>query len=477
MGYVKGEAPGQSSLFPASLEEFVPEDHPVRVIEAYVGSLDLGELGFERSKPSVRGRPSYDPADLLKLYLYGYMNRTRSSRRLERECKRNVEVMWLLSRLAPDFKTIADFRRINRDGFVNVCRAFVRFCAQAELLGGERVAIDGSKFQAVAARRRVVTPETLAKEERKLQERIAQYLKSLDEADREERTESMDRETVLAALKQLRERQADCQSAQELLKALGETQHVIGEHDAKLMKSAHGQVVAYNVQSAVDSKHGLIVHHEVTNVGTDSAQLEPTAKAAQEVLGGGEIEVITDAGYSNGTQFAACEQAGITPYVPPRRRYEGPAERKFYTPEQFEYDPRTDSYHCPAGKVLMFKTINTPARMRIYAASPGDCAQCPHKARCTGSKRRMLSRHFNEDAFDRMKKRLSDAPGMMKLRRCLAEHPFADLKCWVMGNGRFLLRGLSGARTEMALAVLARNFKRVMNILGNQKFTERISFA
>lgn len=237
MGYVRGEAPGQSSMFPPSLEELVPEEHPVRVIEAYVGSLNLGELGFERAMPGVTGRPGYDPADLLKLYLYGYLNRIRSSRRLERECKRNIEVMWLLGKLAPDFKTIADFRRVNGKGFVNVCRAFVRFCAQAELLGGELVAIDGSKFPAVSARRRVITQEGLAKENRKLEERIAQYLKSLDEADREERAEPMERETVLAALKTLRERQAGCQTAQELFKELGETQHVIGESDARLTPS------------------------------------------------------------------------------------------------------------------------------------------------------------------------------------------------------------------------------------------------
>jgi len=477
MGYVRGEAPGQSSLFPPSLEELVPEDHPVRVIEAYVGSLDLGELGFERATAGVMGRPAYDPADLLKLYFYGYLNRIRSSRRLERECQRNIEVMWLLGKLAPDFKTIADFRRLNGQGFVKVCRAFVRFCAEAELLGGELVAIDSSKFQAVAARRRAVSQESLAKENRKLEERIAQYLKSLDEADREERVEPLERETVLAALKKLRERQADCQTAQALLKELGETQHVIGENEARLMSDGHRQAVAYNVQSAVDAKHGLIVHHEVTNVGTDSAQLEPTAKAAQQVLGGNEIKMVADAGYSNGTQFAACEQAGITPYVPPRRRYQGPAAGEFYTPEQFQYDPQSDRYRCPAGKVLMLKSVNNAQRQRVYAAAPGDCGNCSHKTRCTKSTRRMVSRHFDEEAFERMNQRLADAPEMMQWRRCLAEHPFADLKCWVMGNGRFLLRGLGGARAEMALAVLVRNLKRVMNLLGNRALIARMAPA
>jgi transposase len=464
-------------MFPPSLEELIPEDHPVRVIEAYVGSLNFGELGFERSSPAETGRPGYDPADLLKLYVYGYLNRIRSSRRLERECKRNIEVMWLLGKLAPDFKTIADFRRLNAKAFVNVCRAFVRFCAGAELLGGELVAVDGSKFQAVSARRRVVTQESLAKENSKLEERIGKYLESLDEADREERSEPIDRDTVLAALKKLRERQADNQTSKELLKALGETQHVIGEPDARLMSNGHSQAVAYNVQSAVDAKHGLIVHHEVTNVGTDSAQLEAMAKAAQEVLDSDELKIVADAGYSNGTQFAACEQAGITPFVPPRRRYQGPAAGEFYTPEQFEYDAEADRYRCPAKKVLMLKSISQTTRMKIYSASPDDCGDCALKAKCTRSSRRMLSRHFDEEAFERMKQRMAEAPELMKWRRCLAEHPFADLKCWVMGNGRFLLRGLSGARAEMSLAVLARNLRRVMNILGNRVLRERIACA
>jgi transposase len=439
--------------------------------------LSLVELGFERAMPEATGRPGYDPADLLKLYLYGYLNRIRSSRRLERECQRNIEVMWLLGKLAPDFKTIADFRRVNGAGFVRVCRAFVRFCREAQLIGGELVAIDGSKFQAASARRRVVSQRSLAQESRKLDVRIADYLKMLDEADRQEGEERIDREAVRAALKKLRERQADCESAKALLEELGERQHVIGEHDARLMSNGHSQAVAYNVQSAVDAKHGLVVHHDVSNVGTDSAQLESNAKAAQEALGGGEIKVVADAGYSNGTQFAACEQSGITPYVPPRRRFSGPAQRDLYSHEKFQYEERSDAYRCPAGKVLMLKTINNPARMKIYAASSSDCGACAQKHRCTAAARRMLSRHFDEDAFERMNQRLASAPDVMKRRRCLAEHPFAQIKCGVMTNGRFLLRGLRGAKTEMALAVLVRNLRRVMTILGNRALIARLALA
>lgn len=477
MGYVKGEAPGQSSLFPASLDELVPEDHPVRVVEAFVSALDLGELGFERAEANVMGRPAYDPADLLKLYLYGYLNRVRSSRRLERECRRNVEVMWLLGRLAPDFKTIADFRRRNAQGFVQVCRAFVRFCAEAKLLGGELVAIDGSKFRAVSSKGRVVTARALAEESRRLDARIAQYLKTLDEGDREEREEPIDRGAVAAALAQLRGRKADCDSARQMLEALGETQHVTGEPEARLMRTAHGQEVAYNVQSAVDAKHGLIVHHEVTNAGTDNAQLEPTAKAAQSAVGGGAIAVVADAGYSNGSQFAACEAAGITPFVPLNRATNYEAGGTLYPPGAFRYDPGTDTYRCPANKILRLKQVNRGEACRVYAAELDDCARCASKPLCTNAARRFVSRHMHEEAFERMLARLAAAPGIMARRRALAEHPFGQIKCWVMGDGRFLMRGLRGASAEMALAVLARNLRRVISILGTKGLVARLSSA
>jgi transposase len=474
MGYVKGEAPGQSSLFPPSLDELVPDDHPVRVIAAFVELLDLGEVGFERSEPSAMGRPAYDPADLLKLYLYGYLNRIRSSRRLERECARNVEVMWLLGRLAPDFKTVADFRRRNGEAFVRVCRAFVAFCAKANLLGAKLVAIDGSKFQAVSSKRRVVTQRSLEEEGRKLEARIAQYLKSLDEADREEREQPIDREAVAAALKELRAKKANCETVRAALKELGVTQHVVGEADARLMRTAQGQAIAYNVQSAVDARHGLIVHHEVTNAGTDNAQLEPIAKAAQEVLGGEALTVVADAGYFNQSQFAACESAGITPYVALNPGLNTQGDGDFYPAAAFRYDPKSDSYRCPAGKLLAFKQNDRKNTCRIYAAQKDDCASCALKPRCTNASRRLVSRHEHVEAFERMVDRLAKDPGIMKQRKAIAEHPFAQIKCWVMGDGRLLLRGLKGVRSEMALAILARNLRRVINILGAREMVARL---
>lgn len=477
MGYVKGEAAGQSSLFPPSLDELVPGDHLVRVVAVFVDVLDLGEMGFERSQAPVMGRPSYDPADLLKLYLYGYLNRIRSSRRLERECQRNVELMWLLGRLAPDFKTIAEFRRRNERAFVNVCRSFVRFCAREGLLGGELVAIDGSKFKAARSKRQVVTARHLEEEGRRLDARIANYLKSLDEGDREEPPDSADKAAVSAALKKLRAEKADCDSARVVLKELGESQHIIGESEARLMRTTSGHDVAYNVQTAVDARHGLIVHHEVTSDANDLRQLEPVARAAQDVLGEKTINVVADAGYFNPTQFAACEAAGIVPHVPLSMGTNTVAANRFYPTSSFTYDSQRDIYRCPAGRELRLKQIDRAKHGRIYAARKDDCASCPLKGGCTAAPRRFLSRHDHQDALQRMAQRLDAAPQMMTYRRSLAEHPFAHLKYWILGEPRFLLKGLRGARTEMALAVVARNLSRVANILGHRSLALRLAIG
>lgn len=475
MGYVKGDPAGQSSLFPPSLDELVPDDHLVRVIAAFVDGIDLGTMGFERAAEPVMGRPAYDPADMLKLYLYGYLNRVRSSRRLERECQRNVELMWLLGRLAPDFKTIAEFRRRNAAAFGNVCRGFVRFCAREQLLGGHLVAIDGSKFKAVSGKRRLVTAKGLEEESRRLDARITNYLKSLDEGDREEREPVVDGAAVAAALKKLREAKADCDTAREILHELGATQHVIDEPEAKLMRTPSGREVAYNVQTAVDSKHGLIVHHEVTNETNDTRQLEPMAKAAKEALDERPINVVADAGYFNQSQFAACEAAGITPFVPANLGSSADGASRFYSGAAFLYDIQSDSYRCPAGKILGFVSSNRVQQAKVYAARKVDCDSCPLKSACTNAPRRYVQRHLHEEAGERAAERLATAPEMMTKRRSLAEHPFADLKYWVFGDPRFLMKGLRGARGEMALAVLARNLRRAANILGNRGLAARFA--
>lgn len=465
MAYIQGESRSQTSLFPVSLEELIPEDHLVRVIDLYVAKLDLVQLGFDKALPKGTGRPSYDPADQLKLYLYGYFQRIRSSRRLEVECQRNIEVMWLINRLKPDFKTIADFRKNNKPAFVATCRAFVQFCRTAGLIAGELVAIDGSKFQAVASSRRHMSLKRLKHQEQKLDKRIAQYLAELDEADKTEADEVVDRSAVKTALVQLEVRHSNNLTCQALMKSMELEQFNTHESDARMMRTHKGPRVAYNVQTAVDAEHCLILHHEVTQDSDDRKQLEPMAKVAKEHLQQDELTVTADAGYSNGKQFQACEDENITVYVPPNRSGNSSGkEKEFFDRTVFTYDASQDRYQCPAGKWLTLK--QTSKGDRIYQAAISDCAGCPLKAQCTEARRRYVSRHAHEEAFERMERRMQAHPEMMVSRRSIVEHPFGNLKQWLFGNARFLLRQLEGTRAEMALAVHAYNLKRAINVLG-----------
>lgn len=465
MAYIQGEPRSQTSLFPVSLEDLIPEDHLVRVIDTYVAKLDLVLLGFDKALPKSTGRPSYDPADQLKLYLYGYFQRIRSSRRLEAECQRNIEVMWLINRLKPDFKTIADFRKNNKPAFIATCRAFIQFCRAVGLIAGELVAIDGSKFQAVASSRRQMNLKQLKRQEEKLDKRIAQYLTELDEADKTEAGEAIDRSAIKTALEQLEVRHANNLTCQALMKSMELEQFNTHESDARMMRTHKGPRVAYNVQTAVDAEHCLILHHEVTQDSDDRKQLEPMAKAAKEQLQQDGLTVTADAGYSNGKQFQACEDESITVYVPPNRSGNSSSkEKEFFDRTAFTYDVPQDRYQCPAGKWLTLKQLSKGDR--IYQAAVSDCADCPLKAQCTEAKRRYVSRHAHEEAFERMERRMQAHPEMMASRRSIVEHPFGNLKQWLFGNARFLLRQLEGARAEMALAVNAYNLKRAINVLG-----------
>jgi transposase len=464
VAYIQGESRNQTSLFPVSLEDLIPEDHLVRVIDAYVAGLDLARLGFDKAIPKGTGRPSYDPADQLKLYFYGYFQRIRSSRRLEAECQRNVEVMWLINRLKPDFKTIADFRRDNKAAFIATCRAFIQFCRTAGLIAGDLVAIDGSKFQAAASSRRHLNLKQLKRQEEKLDKRIAQYLVQLDEADKDEAGETVDRSAIKTALARLEGRQSNNRSCQALMKSMDIEQFNSHESDARMMRTAKGPRVAYNVQTAVDAKHCLILHHDVTQDGDDRRQLEPMAKEAKEQLQQQELTVTADAGYSNGKQFQACEDANITAYVPPNRSKNSSRKGKeFFDRKDFVYDAEHDHYQCPAGQLLILKQLHNGNRE--YQAA-NDCTSCALKGQCTDAPRRYISRHAHEEAFERMEQRMQAHPEMMVSRRSIVEHPFGNLKQWLFGNGRFLLRQLEGARAEMALAINAYNLKRAINVLG-----------
>lgn len=468
MGYVRGEGREQGSLFPVRLDELIPEEHLVRVIEAFVGRLDLAEMGFEKSEPAATGRPAYDPADLLKLYLYGYLNRVRSSRRLERECARNVELMWLLGRLAPDHKTIAEFRRVNGKGVRAACASFVRFCRHAGLLGGEWVAIDGSKFQAVASKAKVLTREQLRRDRAKSEERVAQYLAELDRCDREEGDVRLGEEQLRAALDALDSGKA----MQALMDELDVDQYVAGEPEAKLMRTTSGKQVAYNVQTAVDAKSALVVAHEVTSEATDNRSLEAMAKAAQDALGGSPLKVVADAGYSNGEQAAACEARGIEPFVPPNRS-DSPGGGALFDRTQFLYDPKTDTFRCPAGQLLVRKQLSRADRAVLYTTDA--CGSCALKRRCTTGRQRHIMRHLFEDALQRLQQRIERHPEAMRLRRSTVEHPFGTIKYAIFGHPRFLIRSRWGAGTEMALAVLAYNLKRVANLLGTRELLRMLA--
>jgi transposase len=465
-------------LFPVVLDDMVPPEHLVRVIDAFVSRLDRVALGFGKAEPASTGRPPYDPGDLLKLYLYGYLNQVRSSRRLERECGRNVELMWLLNRLAPDFKTIAEFRRQNGAPLRAAGGAFVSFCREAGLMGGEWVAIDGSKFQAVASRKKALTGEQLKREQAGIEKRMAAYLEQLEVADREEeRGEAApDAEAVRAALAKLQAHAADTASAAALLKELGASQHVVGEPEAKLMKTGEGAAkVAYNVQSAVDAKHSLIVAHEVTHEATDNRSLAPMAQAAQKSLGADTLKVVADAGYSNAEQAAQCEGCGILPYVPANRSTNNQGGGRYFDKSRFTYDAGCDRYRCPAGQWLTRKQLYRPGRAVFYTTDA--CGACALRSQCTGAKQRIVSRLIDEAALERAQARVSADANAMALRRQTAEHPFGTLKYRIFSHGRFLLRGLRGARTEMALAVLAYNLRRACNVLGLRNLTSRLQAA
>jgi transposase len=470
MGFVRGDSRDQGALFPVSLDELVPLDHFCRVIDALVGSLGFLQLGFSKAQPATTGRPAYDPADLLKLYLSGYLQQVRSSRRLERECQRNVELMWLLNRLAPDHKTIAEFRRCQGAALRAVAAAFVRFCRGQGLIRGEWLAIDGSKFEAVASRKSVLSRERLLREQAALDRRVAEYLEGLDGADAKEGEATIDAGAVREALEVLRHQQAQTAQGLGRLQALGTSHWVESEPDARLMKG-HGP--AYNVQTVVDAEHALIVTHVVTAEAKDNTSLQPMAEAARDALEQPILNVVADAGYSNGAQAEALEAQRIVAHIPANRAVNNQGEGAFLDRTSFAYDEASDTLRCPAGQTLQRKQLQRGKHRVLYAAAPRDCAACPLKARCTQQSRRLVTRHLYEAALQRMHDRAT--PWAMRLRRCTVEHPFASLKYRIFERPRFLVRGRWGAGTEMSLATLVWNLKRAMAVVGSVGLTERLA--
>ena len=462
MAHVEGQSRYQTTLFPEVLDEVVGRDDAVRVIDAFVDTLDLAELGFSKITAEEMGRPPYAPGDLLKLYVYGYLHRVRASRRLAAEACRNVQVMWLLNRLTPSFKTIADFRKDHAKGIVGVCRAFIRFCREQSLFGAELLAIDGTKIAAVASRKQVMTPQRIEKMNAAIDRKIVDYLASMDEADREERGAEIARVDVAAAVEALKAQKLRLQRQAEELAERGLKQLVVTEPEAKLMRTPHGHAVAYNAQTAVDAEHKLIVAFELTNDGNDLQQLHPMAVQGKEAIGAEQVSVVADTGYSNGEHGARCEKAGITAIVP-RPETVNPCGKQYFSRDKFTYDPENDSWRCPAGETLsLYKTSHTQKKKEYTSKA---CGGCPLKPQCTGTARRVIVRDFYEEAREAMHRRAATDPVWMKLRRETAEHPFGTMK-WLMAHPRFLVRGLKKAKAELALGVLSYNLKRVINILG-----------
>lgn len=477
MDYIEGTSRNQRILFPDALDEYIREDNPVRVIDAFVEGLDLEALGFRHAVLNETGRPPYHPGVLLKLYVYGYLNRIRSSRTLEREANRNVEVMWLTGKLAPDFKTIANFRRDNRQAIQEVCRAFTAFCRDLDLFSRDLVAIDGSKFKAVNSRERNFTDRKLKKAVRDIDKKIEAYLDELDANDAQEPKErKLSAEELKEKIRLLKERMKKYKGLQGRMKEGGESQISLTDPDSRSMPIGGGRVtdVAYNVQVAVDPKHKLIVDHEVTNAVTERGLLSKMALRAKKALGVERLEVLSDMGYYDGQQVKACLQAGITPYIP-KANTSANTQLGLFGKEDFRYDPENDCYWCPAGEQLTFRFQSTEqGRERRYYATSA-CADCAIKLQCTRSSQgRRITRWAYEDLLEDMQRRVQASPEKMKLRKQLVEHPFGTLKrAW--NQGYFLTKGLQSVNVEMSLSVLAYNLKRAIKILGVPRMIEALA--
>lgn len=466
--FIEGQDRSQVTLLPECLDDYIAEDNSVRVVDAFVDELDLQALGFEGATAAATGRPSYHPSVLLKLYVYGYLNRIQSSRRLEREAQRNIELMWLTGRLAPDFKTIADFRHDNGIGIRNVCRRFVELCRELKLFSQGVVAVDGSKFKAVNARDRNFTPNKVHKRQEQIEESIKRYLDALDTADRTQGpTEFQAKaEHLQDKLRTMREQMRRMQGIEQQLKNEPDGQLSLTDPDARSMAtSGRGSgIVGYNVQVAVDAKHHLIVAHEVTNSGSDRAQLAPMAAAAREAMGKKKLQAVADRGYYSAPQIKACDDAGIAAILPKPMTSNAKADGRF-DKSDFIYIAKDDEYQCPAGQRAIYRFTREEHGLQLRRYWSSACPQCPIKAQCTPSDYRRISRWEHEAVLEAVQRRLDRQPKAMTLRRRTVEHVFGTLKHW-MGTTPFLMRRLPNVATEMSLQVLAYNLKRVIGIIG-----------
>jgi transposase len=471
--FIEGECRTQTTLLPERLDDYITDTNPVRIVDVFVDELDLCKLGFDGVEPAITGRPSYHPAILLKIYIYGYLNRIQSSRRLEKETQRNVELMWLVGRLTPDFKTIANFRKDNGKAIRSVCRQFIVLCQRLGLFSEALVAIDGSKFKAVNNRDRNFTSAKLQRRMEEIESSINRYLTALDTADRQEpsvakaKTERL--QDKIAALK---EQMKALKDIEVQLNKTPDKQISLTDPDARSMKTRGTGIVGYNVQTAVDTKHHLIVTHEVTNVGIDRDQLTSMAKKARTAMDVQDLTVIADRGYFKSEEILACHETGITALVPKCKTSGAKAAGRFDKAD-FIYDAENNEYRCPAGQTLIWRSSRIENGLNLHRYWSSCCQQCDIKAQCTPGTERRVARWEHEDVLETMQRRLDQAPESMRIRRQTVEHPFGTLKAW-MGTTHFLTKELKNVSTEMSLHVLAYNMKRVMNILGATAMIEAI---
>jgi len=472
--YVEGEDRSQATLFPERLDDYIAEDNPVRVIDVFVDELDLLELGFQGMEPEATGRPAYHPSTLLKIYVYGYLNRIQSSRRLEREAQRNVELVWLTGKLMPDFKTIADFRKDNGAAIRRVCAEFVVLCRRMKLFSESVVAIDGSKFKAVNTRDRNFTDKKIKSRLEHLEKAVQHYLDDLDRADREPAL------VPEARVSQLKEKISAIRGEMRRLRKIKKALPKIGgqlsltDRDARSMTSAGKGTgtVGYNVQSAVDIKNHMIVAHEVTNVTHDRESLSEMAGLARDALKKKSLTAIADRGYYNGEQIREVQLSGMTPLVPKTVTSNARADGRF-DKRDFLYDRKRDEFRCPAGKRAIHRCSSVEEGQTIHLYWSSSCPRCPLKNRCTPSDYRRIRRWEHEDALEKMQQQLDDMPDALKLRRSTVEHPFGTIKAW-MGATHFLTKTLPKVSTEMSLHVLAYNIKRAISIIGTPNLIEAI---
>ncbi|MDP0930072.1 IS1182 family transposase [Paracoccus onubensis] len=475
-GFIEGVDRGQITLFPDRLEDWIDEDNLVRVVDLFVDELDLPGLGFARSAPARTGRPGYHPAVLLKLFIYGYLNRIPSSRRLEREAGRNVEVMWLTSRLVPDHKTIADFRRDSGAAIRKTCAQFVELCRRIGTLKGDCVAIDGSKFKAVNNRDKNFTKGKIASRLAHLEADVERYITEMVRIDRQEEGEARTERVAHLAQRygRLKQEIGKLKAMDKALADAPDGQISLTDPDARAMATSarNSGMVGYNAQCAVDTETHIIVTHDVTNKGFDRDQLSPMAIAAKEALGRDDLHALADKGYFSGAEIVACHDAGITATLP-RPETSGNRSKGMYVKADFKYDAARDVYICPTGDELAYRYTREEDGLKVRRYWTNECQHCPVQSRCTTGKERRITRWEYEHLVDEMRDRLRSAADPMTLRRSTVEHPFGTIKAW-MGATHFLTRRLRGVRTEMALNVLAYNIKRMAALIGIRRLMAAI---